>query len=165
MMHVESFFTFRTIKWEDGEVVTIDQRALPHELKLIRIRTVEQMADAIKNMAIRGAPAIGSAAAFGLALAAYRSKKTTIKDLMDDLMKAYRVLASTRPTAVNLFWALDRVISKAREAETVEEARELILEEALAIWREDYDVNRRIGDYGADLLEDGDRVLTHCKWL
>jgi methylthioribose-1-phosphate isomerase len=164
-MTCEGFFTLRTILWEDGAIVAVDQRLLPKRLKYIKIRSVDQLSEAIKNLTIRGAPAIGVAAALGLALVAYRSKAENLSDFKREVMDAYEKLKSTRPTAVNLFWALDRVVAKISEAKDLEEAKEAVLEEAKTIWMEDYEVNRRIGEHGATLLENGDMVLTHCKWL
>jgi methylthioribose-1-phosphate isomerase len=161
----EGFFTLRTILWEDGTIVAVDQRLLPKRFKYIKIRSIDQLSEAIKNLTIRGAPAIGVAAALGLALVAYRSKAENLSDFKREIMDAYEKLKSTRPTAVNLFWALDRVVAKISEAKDLEEAKKMIIEEAKTIWMEDYEVNKRIGEHGAMLLENGDMVLTHCKWL
>lgn len=164
-MSNESFFTLRTVKWENGAIVAIDQRLLPKKLKFVRIRSVDQLSEAIKNLTIRGAPAIGVAAALGLALVAYRSKAENLNDFKREIADAYEKLKSTRPTAVNLFWALDRVVKRVSEAKDLTEAKRMVVEEAKTIWMRDYEVNKLIGEHGATLLEDGDVVLTHCKWL
>jgi len=141
----------------------IDQRLLPHKLRYLRLKTVKQVAKAIKDMAIRGAPAIGVAAAMGLALTAYHTRTKNREKLMEKLRQSYEILRSTRPTAVNLFWALDRVMKVAESAADVEELRRRVIEEALRIAEEDVEINRRIGENGAKLIEDGDKILTHCN--
>jgi len=141
----------------------IDQRLLPHKLRYLRLKTVKQVAKAIKDMAIRGAPAIGVAAAMGLALTVYHTRTKNREKLMEKLRQSYEILRSTRPTAVNLFWALDRVMKVAESAADVEELRRRVVEEALRIAEEDVEINRRIGENGAKLIEDGDKILTHCN--
>jgi len=153
----------RTIYWKNGTVVMIDQRLLPHKLRYLRLKTAKQVAKAIKDMAIRGAPAIGVAAAMGLALTAYHTRTKNREKLMEKLRQSYEILRSTRPTAVNLFWALDRVMKVAESAADAEELRRRIVEEALRIAEEDVEINRRIGENGAKLIEDGDKILTHCN--
>lgn len=153
----------RTIWWERNSVVIIDQRLLPRRLKYLRLRTYRQVAQAIKDMAIRGAPAIGVAAAMGLALAAAKSRARDRDGLMEELERAAQVIRSTRPTAVNLFWAVERVMRVAERCSTAEEVREKVLEEALRMAEEDVETNRRIGENGARLIEDGDKVMTHCN--
>lgn len=112
---------------------------------------------------VRGAPAIGVSAAFGLALAAQQSKAKTLPELMRDLDSAFKVLQATRPTAVNLFWALQRVMGKGKRAKTLEEAKRVVLNEALKMAQEDIETNRKIGAHGLKLFRDGDMVLTHCN--
>jgi methylthioribose-1-phosphate isomerase len=121
------------------------------------------VADAIKNLVVRGAPAIGVTAAFGLALAARTSKARQLSGLMTDLETAFKVLRATRPTAVNLFWALERIMAKAKQAKTVADAKNAVLEEALKMSEEDISANRQMGANGAALFSDGDVVLTHCN--
>ncbi|HKZ62431.1 MAG TPA: S-methyl-5-thioribose-1-phosphate isomerase [Nitrososphaera sp.] len=152
-----------TIKWEDNSVLLIDQTKLPNRLVYVRCRGYKEVADAIKKLVVRGAPAIGVTAAFGLALAAQQSKANTLPELMIDLDTAFKVLRATRPTAVNLFWALDRVMGKARKAKTLQEAKTVVLDEALKMSDEDINANRRMGANGAKLFRDGDVVLTHCN--
>jgi len=153
----------RTIYWKNGTVVLIDQRLLPRKLRYLKLKTARQVAKAIKDMAIRGAPAIGVAAAMGLALTAYHTRTKDREKLLERLRQSYEVLRSARPTAVNLFWALDRVMKVAESAADAEELREKVIEEALRIAEEDVEVNRKIGENGAKLIEDGDRILTHCN--
>lgn len=154
----------RTIEWKDGAVITIDQTKLPHETVILQIKTIEAMAEAIKNLRIRGAPLLGAAAAFGLALAAFYSRANSREQLLADLENAANILKSTRPTAVNLFWAVDRILSKARgSAGSLEDLRELVIQEAQQIADEDAEANRVMGENGAVLISDGDVILTHCN--
>ena len=154
----------RTIRWQNGMVVTIDQTRLPHETVFLKIKTCNEMADAIKTMKIRGAPLLGAAAAFALALAAYHSKAKSEEKLLDELEDAARIVKETRPTAVNLFWAMDRILSKARNITgNAEQLKSLVVEEAQKIADEDAAANRLIGKNGAELIHDGDVVLTHCN--
>ncbi|MGI0035857.1 MAG: S-methyl-5-thioribose-1-phosphate isomerase [Nitrososphaera sp.] len=152
-----------TVSWKDGSVVLIDQTRLPGKLAYVRCKDYKQVADAIRRMVVRGAPAIGVTAALGLALAASASKAKDMPGLMTDLDGAFKLLRSTRPTAVNLFWALERVMAKARRAAGVEEAKSAVVDEALKMSKEDVDVNRQMGSIGARLFSDGDVVLTHCN--
>jgi len=153
----------RTLYWRNGTLVMIDQRLLPHRLRYLRLRTAKQVAKAIKDMAVRGAPAIGVAAAMGLALEAWRCRTKRRERILGRLEKAAELLRATRPTAVNLFWAIDRVMRAAEGCETAEEVREKVVAEALKMAEEDVETNRRIGDNGAELIEDGDVILTHCN--
>ena len=152
-----------TVKWEDNSVVLIDQTKLPNRLVYAKCRDYREVADAIKKLVVRGAPAIGVTAAFGLALAAQQSKARTLQELMTDLDTAFKVLWATRPTAVNLFWALERVMGKAKKAKTLQEAKKVVLAEALKMSDEDINANRQMGANGAKLFRDGDIVLTHCN--
>lgn len=154
----------RTITWQDGTVITIDQTKLPLETVTLKIKTVDQMAEAIKNLRVRGAPLLGACAAFGLALVAYKSKATCVSEMLAELEDAAAVLKSTRPTAVNLFWAIDRVLDKARGfSGDVENLKALVVAEAQSIADEDAEANRAIGENGAALISDGDVILTHCN--
>jgi methylthioribose-1-phosphate isomerase len=137
---------------------------LPLETVNLKIQTVDGMAEAIRNLSVRGAPLLGAAAGFGLALAAYSSEANCVSELLAELEDAAKVLRATRPTAVNLFWAIERVLGKARDfSGTVEELKALIIQEALQIADEDAEANRSIGKNGAVLINDGDVVLTHCN--
>ncbi len=142
----------------------IDQRQLPHRLVVEEIRDPETVASAITEMWIRGAPAIGAAAAFGLALAALQSPATTREGLVSDLDRAAALLRSTRPTAVNLGWALDRVMRKVRAANLpAADLRELIVAEAQEIAEEDVRTNQQMARNGAELIHDGDTIIHHCN--
>src|SRR5574341_612569 len=153
-----------TVAWENGVVVMIDQRRLPAELSLLRCRDYHEVAAAIRDMAIRGAPAIGVAAALGLALGARgtRSEGAALRTEWSDMCGT---LADTRPTAVNLFWAIERMRRRfeALSGEGGETLRSALLAEALAIQQEDPVACRRMGDLGAELLPQDARVLTHCN--
>ncbi len=160
----ENFFSLRTVMWEEGTVKMIDQTALPQRLVYKSFDSWEGVADAIRRMVIRGAPAIGVAAAMGVALAATHSTAGSREQLLKEIEKAADGLRRTRPTAVNLFWGIDRVVATAREAErSVGAIREATVEEAKRMAEEDVEANRRLGTFGAGLLEDGDVVMTQCN--
>ncbi len=152
-----------TIEWKDGRVVMIDQRLLPHKEVYLTCTDHEQVAAAIEQMAIRGAPAIGVAAAFGLALGV--SKLKSAYKLEEKFDEIYSRLEKTRPTARNLFWALERMKAafEANRLVPLENLKDVILEEALAIESEDVDTCRRIGVWGKSLVRDGASILTHCN--
>lgn len=152
-----------TVSWKDNSVVMIDQTKLPDKLVFVRCTNYEQVADCIKRLVVRGAPAIGVAAAFGLALAALKSKASSLSELMNELETAFKVLRNTRPTAVNLFWALDRVMQKAKSQTSVKAVKEAVLNEALKMAEEDIQANKKMGAFGASLIDDGDAILTHCN--
>jgi methylthioribose-1-phosphate isomerase len=155
----------RTVFWEDNQLKMIDQRILPGRFEIVSFKDHMSVAEAIKDMVVRGAPAIGVAAAFGLALAGYESKSSTSRELLDDLQSASNTLKAARPTAVNLAWALDRVMdsTKTKEERSTDELRQLILDEAQRIADEDVEINKRMAEYGAALINDGDTVIHHCN--
>ena len=156
----------RTVFWEDHKVKMIDQRILPARLEIVSFNDYHAVADAIKNMTVRGAPAIGASAAFGLALAGYQSACSSTVELIADIQKAGAVLKSARPTAVNLAWAIDRVMRVAgqmKDERNADEVRQLILDEAQRIANEDVEINKRMGEHGAALIDDGDTVIHHCN--
>lgn len=154
----------RTIEWRDGVVLTLDQTRLPHETITLKIRTSEEMAEAIRNMRIRGAPLLGAATAFGIALTAHDSEAETKEQLLAELESSAASLRRTRLTAVNLFWAADRIMQKARGfSGNVEGLKRLVVQEAQKIADEDAAANRAIGSNGAELIENGDVILTHCN--
>jgi methylthioribose-1-phosphate isomerase len=152
-----------TVAWKDDSVVLIDQTKLPNKLVYVRCKDYKEVANAIKNLVVRGAPAIGITAALGLALAAIHSKAESLGQLLADLDIAMKILQSTRPTAVNLFWALKRIMHKANEEKSIGEAKKAILNEALKMLKEDVEINKRIGRNGAKLFENGDVIMTHCN--
>jgi methylthioribose-1-phosphate isomerase len=155
----------RTIEWDAGVVRMIDQRKLPHEYVVVEFTDYRDVARAIKEMYIRGAPAIGAAAAYGLALAAVHSKAGSVVQLIADVRQAADVLRATRPTASNLFWALERMLAKLgdRSSGSAGQLREALVDEAEAIAAEDVEINKRMGQHGAELVEDGYNILTHCN--
>lgn len=154
----------RTIEWRDGAIVTIDQSRLPNETVFLEMKSCNEVAEAIKTMKIRGAPLLGAAAAFALALTAYHSKARSKEELMDELMRSAKVLRGTRPTAVNLFWAINRILEKAQSFPgNVKELISLVVNEAQKMADEDVATNRLIGKHGAQLIRDGDAILTHCN--
>jgi methylthioribose-1-phosphate isomerase len=154
----------RTIEWRDGRVVTIDQTKLPLETVFLEMKNVTEVAEAIKTMKIRGAPLLGAAAAFALALVAYHSKAENKSELINELGKSAETLKGTRPTAVNLFWAIDRILTKARGfSGNAKGLAVFVVEEAQKIADEDAAANRLIGKHGAELIRDGDVILTHCN--
>jgi len=154
----------RSIYWDEGSLVVIDQSKLPSKFVSLRLRRCKEVARVIRDMKIRGAPLIGIAAGFGLALTAYHSKARSRTKLLDELDDSARLLKATRPTAVNLFWAIDRVLEAARKAKgDVHEIAESVFEKAAKMAEEDVKTNKAIGRNGARLLKDGDTVLTHCN--
>jgi methylthioribose-1-phosphate isomerase len=154
----------RMIKWQDGAVITIDQTKLPIEEVTLKIETVEDMCEAIRVLRIRGAPLLGAAAAFGVAVAAHNSKALTREKFLLDLEKAATLIKEQRPTAVNLSWGADRALEKARSTfGSVQKLKEAVLDEAQQIADEDAAQNRAIGKHGAQLIKDGYTILTHCN--
>ena len=152
-----------TIEWSNGKVIMVDQRKLPGEEIYVECTDYNAVAEAIETMVIRGAPAIGVAAAFGVALGIMKLEgKEGLEERFDQI---YRRLERTRPTARNLFWALERMDRVFQEHMNLglDELRKRMLDEALAIEREDAEGNRRIGFWGKELIEDGQSVLTHCN--
>src|SRR2546425_2057505 len=161
---MEDFFTLRTVRWNEGSVKMIDQTILPRRLLYRSFTRWEEVADAIRRMVVRGAPAIGVAAAMGVALAAVHSRATTRGELLREMEGAASGLKSTRPTAVNLFWGIERVMNKARRhSGDVEGIKEAVVGEVRGMADEDVEVNRRLGKIGAELIEDGDTILTQCN--
>jgi methylthioribose-1-phosphate isomerase len=155
----------RTIEWDNGVVKMIDQRLLPGVFEIAEFDDYRQVARAIQEMYIRGAPAIGAAAAFGMALAARQSPAGDRAALRRDLEAAAEVLRQARPTAVNLFWAIDRMLGVVSEAghASVDDVRAAILADAQALADEDVEINRRMATHGAALVKDGDSILHHCN--
>ena len=157
----------KTIEWTDEGIRMLDQRLLPTEEKYLMLRSYEEVAEAIKKMVVRGAPAIGVSAAMGLALGASQSVGTSVADLEDDFSYMAKVMSQTRPTAVKLFWAIERMRkafqrgkSAGNNSETIKAS---LIAEAKGIFSEDIKANRSIGLHGAELIADGDTVLTHCN--
>src|SRR5512134_1522443 len=154
-----------TLRWDRTRLSILDQTALPHQERTIECRNAAEVAAAIREMKVRGAPAIGAAAAYGLALEAAAVRETEPPQVLRHLEQASAVLEAARPTAVNLRWALRRMLAAARGAgdATVVELREVLAAEAEAIAAEDVRANRAIGRHGAALIRAGERILTHCN--
>jgi len=157
----------RTIEWDyDRNLVKmIDQRKLPTVFEIAEFTDYREVGTAIREMYIRGAPAIGAAGAFGMALAARQSNATNRETLLRDLESAAELLRKTRPTAVNLFWGIERMLRVAtdEEIEHVDEVRQAILAEAQRLADEDVEINKRMARNGAALVKEGDTILHHCN--
>ncbi|MFX1289025.1 MAG: S-methyl-5-thioribose-1-phosphate isomerase, partial [Promethearchaeota archaeon] len=154
-----------SIEWTiDNKVKMIDQTLLPHKLEFLECDDFRAVANSIKVMNIRGAPAIGVAAAMGMALATIEYKELTKENFLKKMEEAADVLRNTRPTASNLFWAVDRIWNVLNSfPDNPSNISDLVIEEAKLMAQEDINVNRNIGKNGAALLHDGDVVLTHCN--
>jgi methylthioribose-1-phosphate isomerase len=156
-----------TIEWKDDAVVMIDQRKLPASEVYVTCKTANDVAKAIKTMVIRGAPAIGVAAAMGIAVGMTRSRATGTKQFTTEFQKTCDVMAATRPTAVNLFWAIERMkkvfASVAQDGHSVDEIKRRLVAEARAIHDEDVQSCRTMGAHGAELVPASARILTHCN--
>ncbi|OGL44671.1 MAG: S-methyl-5-thioribose-1-phosphate isomerase, partial [Candidatus Schekmanbacteria bacterium RBG_16_38_10] len=155
----------KTVEWKNNCVRLIDQIRLPDEEVYVDCRNYEEVARAIEKMIVRGAPAIGVTAAFGIALGAIKSKAYTMKKFRAEFNKICDRLSITRPTAVNLFWAIDRMkeVFIKNSKFSPDEIRKLLLKEAKAVCREDININKSIGMHGKKLMDNGDVVLTHCN--
>ncbi|WP_409254143.1 S-methyl-5-thioribose-1-phosphate isomerase [Bacillus sp. SCS-153A] len=156
--------TIRSVRWKGDHILLLNQQKLPHITEFIQLKTIEDVWDSIHTLKVRGAPAIGITAAFGLALWAQSfQQRDNYLGFYYELEKKRSYLESSRPTAVNLSWALTRLINRFSEAATVSEGQLLLKEEALTIAQEDEEVCRSIGEYAAELFKEGDAVLTHCN--
>jgi methylthioribose-1-phosphate isomerase len=157
----------KTVEWTDKGVSMLDQRLLPNEEIYLMLRSYGEVADAIKAMVVRGAPAIGVSAAFGIALGAKNFIGTDVDDFEDDFNYICDVIGSTRPTAVNLFWAIERMrgaFQRAKaETDSVSEIKQELIKEAKEIFDEDIAANRALGTFGGELIPDNSTVLTHCN--
>lgn len=152
-----------SVQFHGDCLLILDQQKLPHKTQYISCTKIEEVWECIRSLQVRGAPAIGMAAAYGLAIWAHSFASDDVEQFFHELKEKKDYLASSRPTAVNLFWALDRVTQKAQTAQTVAEAKKLLVTEAKAIQQEDEEVCRKIGEYGLSLLQDGDAILTICN--
>ncbi|UCD84572.1 MAG: S-methyl-5-thioribose-1-phosphate isomerase [Deltaproteobacteria bacterium] len=157
--------SFKTIEWIDDRVIMIDQRKLPLEESYVECNDHISVAEAIRTMVIRGAPAIGVAAAMGIALGGQQIKSKDFPGFFKELEEICEVMRQTRPTAVNLFWAIERMkkLCRNNRKAKIGKIKELLKEEALKILEEDEQINRQIGIKGRELIEDGDTILTHCN--
>jgi methylthioribose-1-phosphate isomerase len=152
-----------TVEWKNNQVVLIDQTKLPGKLVYVRYKKYEDVARAIERLIVRGAPAIGVAAAFGISLAAISSKAQTPKALLRDLEIAYDRLKTTRPTAVNLVWALDQIMNVAASKNNVEEIKKSIILCSLKMATDDITTNKKLGMNGAEMIRSDEVILTHCN--
>jgi len=153
----------KTIEWKNNKVVMIDQTKLPNELLFVEYDDYNQIAEAIRTLVVRGAPAIGVSGAFGLALAALQSTSTSKDGLLQDLEQAKKILFETRPTAINLKWALDKIMDIANQGSNASQIREAIIETAKKIADDDVETNMKMGKNGAELFQDNDTIMTHCN--
>ena len=155
--------SLRTVEWKDNSVIMIDQTKLPNSLEYVTYNDYNQVADAIRTLVVRGAPAIGVSGAFGLALAALQSDAKEKNQLIQDLEKAKKILFETRPTAVNLSWGLEKIMEVAKQGKTVSEIRDTIITKAKQMAEEDINTNKKMGKNGAELFHDNDTIMTHCN--
>ena len=163
---MEEFVTdssLRTVEWKKNRVVMIDQTKLPNELVFLEFDDFNQVADAIRTLVVRGAPAIGVSGAFGLALAVLQSHANTKDELLTDLEKARKILFATRPTAVNLGWGLEKIMTIAKSGNSVEQIKELVISGAKNMADEDIEINKTMGKNGSVLFDDNDTIMTHCN--
>ena len=155
--------SLKTIEWKDNTVIMIDQTKLPTILEYVTYTDYNQVADAIRTLVIRGAPAIGVSGAFGLALASLQCKATEKSELISYLENAKKILFETRPTAVNLGWGLNKIMEVANNANTVEEIRTNVIEYAKKMANDDIQINMTMGKNGSELFNDNDTIMTHCN--
>ena len=153
----------RTVEWKNNSVIMIDQTKLPNELVFVKYTDYNDIAIAIRNLVVRGAPAIGVSGAFGLALAALQSSAETTDGLLSDLEKAKKILFETRPTAVNLSWGLETIMRIAKQGKTVSEIRNDVIVKAKEMAEEDININKKMGKNGAVLFQKNDTIMTHCN--
>lgn len=155
--------TLKTVEWKNDKLVMIDQRKLPNKLIFVEYDDYNLVAEAIRTLVVRGAPAIGVSGAFGLALAALKSDASSREDLLSDLEAAERTLLATRPTAVNLRWGLEKIMKVAREQDDAEAVRSAVLDAARSMADEDVKINMALGRNGSELFSGSETVMTHCN--
>lgn len=155
--------SLRTVEWKNNKVIMIDQTKLPNELVFVEYDDFNQVANAIKTLVVRGAPAIGVSGAFGLSLAVLQSKATTKAELLSDLENAKQILYSTRPTAINLGWGLEKIMNVAKTGETVDQIKELVISTAKKMAEDDIEINKTMGKNGSILFDNNDTIMTHCN--
>lgn len=156
---------FKTVEWKDGAVRLLDQTRLPSEVVYVDCKDVEAVAEAIQSLQVRGAPAIGITAAYGIALAAQQISAKVFEEFYQQLLPSCERLATTRPTAINLFWAIQRMkaCAQAQRDQAIPSIKKRLLAEADTILEEDIAMNRAIGKFGAALIKPGSGILTHCN--
>ena len=153
----------RTVEWKDDSVIMIDQTKLPNELVFAKYTDYNDVAEAIRTLVVRGAPAIGVSGAFGMALAVLQSSSENIEGLLSDLKKAKKILFETRPTAVNLSWGLEKIMKIAEQGKTVSEIKDIVVAKAKEMAEDDININKKMGKNGAKLFENNDTIMTHCN--
>ena len=155
--------TLKTVEWKNNSVIMIDQTKLPSSLEYVTYTDYNQVADAIRTLVVRGAPAIGVSGAFGLALAALQSNAKEKDQLIQDLETAKKILFETRPTAVNLAWGLEKIMKITKTGKTVDEIRRSVIETAKQMAEDDIQINMSIGKNGSELFNESDTIMTHCN--
>jgi len=155
--------SLKTIEWKNNKVVMIDQTKLPNQLVFVEYDRYADVANAIKTLIVRGAPAIGVSGAFGMALAALQSNATTKEQLIIELEKAKKILFDTRPTAINLEWGLEKIMKVAQEGTNVKEIQELCISTAKKMAEQDIQINMKMGKNGSNLFDNNDTIMTHCN--
>jgi len=155
--------TLRTVDWKDNSVIMIDQTKLPNELVFVKYTDYNDVAQAIRTLVVRGAPAIGVSGAFGMALAALQSKSETKEGLLSDLEKAKKTLFETRPTAVNLSWGLETIMEVAKQGNSISDIKESVINKAKQMADDDVQTNKKMGKNGAELFHNNDTIMTHCN--
>ena len=155
--------SLKTVEWKDNSVIMIDQTKLPNSLEYVTYTDYNQVANAIRTLVVRGAPAIGVSGAFGLALAALQSNAKEKDHLIQDLKTAKKILFETRPTAVNLSWGLDKIMEITEQCKTVSEIRDNVIAKAKEMAEDDVNINKKMGKNGAELFQNNDTIMTHCN--
>ncbi len=155
--------SLKTVEWKNNSVIMIDQTKLPNVLEFVTYTDFNQVADAIRTLVVRGAPAIGVSGAFGLALASLQCNATEKNELISYLKNAKKILFETRPTAVNLAWGLDKIMEVANNSNSVEEIRNNVVETAKKMADDDIKINMEMGRNGSELFSDNDTIMTHCN--
>ena len=155
--------SLKTVEWKDNSVIMIDQTKLPNSLEYVTYTDYNQVANAIRTLVVRGAPAIGVSGAFGLALAALQSNAKEKDQLIQDLKTAKKILFETRPTAVNLSWGLDKIMKITEQCKTVSEIRDNVIAKAKEMAENDVNINKKMGKIGAELFQNNDTIMTHCN--
>ena len=155
--------SLKTVEWKNNSVIMIDQTKLPNTLEFVTYTDFNQIADAIRTLVVRGAPAIGVSGAFGLALAALQCKATEKNELIIYLESAKKILFETRPTAVNLAWGLEKIMQVANQAGNIDDLKHNVVETAKQMAEDDIQINMTMGKNGSELFDDNDTIMTHCN--
>jgi len=155
--------SLRTVEWKNNKVVMIDQTKLPNKLEYVEFSDFNQIANAIKTLVVRGAPVIGISGAFGLALASIQSEASSKDELLKYLEGAKKILIETRPTAVNLKWALEKIMQVAQQGNDVDEIKKSVIDMSKKMADEDIQINITMGKNGSQLFDNNDTILTHCN--